>query len=43
MLRFFPMFDFPNNDARNIIVSDIDLHYGDITYNLCRYIIKNDI
>lgn len=24
MVRFFPMFDFPNNDARYVIISDID-------------------
>lgn len=24
MIRFFPMFDFPNNDAETIIISDID-------------------
>jgi hypothetical protein len=24
LVRFFPMFDFPNNDARYVIISDID-------------------
>jgi len=24
IVRFFPMFDFPNNDANNVIISDID-------------------
>jgi len=24
LIRFFPMFDFPNNDAKNIFITDID-------------------
>ena len=24
LIRFFPMFDFPNNDAKNVITTDID-------------------
>ena len=25
MVRFFPMFDFPNNDAKTVIISDVDI------------------
>ena len=39
MLRFFPMFDFPNNDANRVIMSDID----DIVLNtLTKYMNKLD-
>ncbi len=24
-IRFFPLFDFKNNDADNVIISDVDL------------------
>ena len=27
IVRFFPMFDFENNDAKYVIISDIDLNY----------------
>lgn len=29
LLRFFPLFDFENNDSNNVIVVDIDLHEED--------------
>ena len=29
LVRYFPFFDFPNNDANNVIVIDIDLHIDD--------------
>lgn len=37
------MFNFPNNDADNILIGDIDLYRGDPTYNIFRYIIKKNI
>jgi hypothetical protein len=30
LVRFFPAFNFKNNDARNVVVADIDLHDEDI-------------
>jgi hypothetical protein len=30
MVRFFPMFDFKNNDANKVIISDIDLKVPDL-------------
>lgn len=27
LVRYFPMFDFPNNDANIVLISDIDEHY----------------
>jgi hypothetical protein len=37
LVRFFPMFDFPNNDASYVAITDIDSF--DIDYN--KYIMKN--
>ena len=37
MVRFFPMFDFPNNDADRVIISDID---DIVMNNLVKYMDK---
>jgi len=29
LVRFFPLFDFPNNDSKNVIIIDIDLNEND--------------
>lgn len=42
LIRFFPMFDFKNNDAKIVLISDID---GSITLNMkniLNYMINND-
>lgn len=32
--RFFPFFDFPNNDANNVILSDIDITNNDLKWTI---------
>jgi len=36
IVRFFPMFDFENNDANDVIISDIDLNYFHQTLNMLK-------
>ena len=37
LLRFFPLFDFPNNDSNMVIVSDIDIGNTDVNTILTLY------
>ena len=41
LIRFFPYFDFNNNDSKNVIVVDIDLYNED--YRRCKYLIDNNM
>jgi len=45
LVRFFPMFDFPNNDAKDIMVWDIDLNDEDmfIANTIYKFIANNNL
>ena len=41
LVRFFPYFNFKNNDSKNVIVVDLDLHDED--YRRCKYLMENNL
>lgn len=41
MVRFFPLFDFPNNDARTVFITDADVTLKDLKYN--QFTIRDEI
>ena len=41
LVRFFPMFDFPNNDAKNVITTDIDDIAFKTVFDTINNMIKN--
>ena len=45
LVRFFPMFDFPNNDAKDVMVWDIDLNNEDmfIANTIYQFIASNKL
>ncbi len=45
LVRFFPMFDFPNNDAKDVMVWDIDLNNEDmfIANTIYKFITNNNL